>query len=204
MDPVLAAKQSEQEARLPFIAPEEFWTEHVPQGDGSFKQVEWVRWVKKGMSTPAKYVEKISRLAKNPGNPDWQVLKPYYDSWKAGQAAPVNGIPLEAWPGATPSLVKALASVNIRSIEDLAEMEDSSVQRIAIPGMREKKNQARAFLEAQKTTAGVAGELNKLRESLSARDNEIAELRALIEQHAIAVKRKPGRPKKAAENQPEA
>jgi hypothetical protein len=43
-----------------------------------------------------------------PGRSRVDVLKPYYDNWKAGQAAPVNGTPLAAWPGATPQLVKAL------------------------------------------------------------------------------------------------
>lgn len=195
MDPVQVAKQTEQEARLPFIAPEEFWEEHVPQPDGSYKTTEWVRWVKKGMQTPATTVEKVSRLSKNPENLIWQVLKPYYDNWKSGKSEPVTGTSLEAWPGATPSLVKALNSVNIRSVEDLAEMEDSSIARIALPGLRDKKRQAQAFIEAQKTTAVVSGEIASLRDKLESRDREIAELRSLIEQHAI--KRKPGRPPKA-------
>ena len=44
-----AIAKSEQEARLPFIAPEEFWVDYEPQADGAMKAIEMVRWVKKGM-----------------------------------------------------------------------------------------------------------------------------------------------------------
>lgn len=189
LDPVMAAQKSEQEARLPFIVPEEFWIDYEPQPDGTRKAVEWVRWVKKGMQTPATCVEKVSRLSKPSKTgqfvPEWIVLKSYYESWKAGEAAPVNGTPLAAWPGATPQLVKALAPANIRSIEDLAEMEDSAIQRLAIPGLREKQKQSRAFLEAQKTTALVSGEIVEVRERNTILEREVAELRGLIERFAI-------------------
>ncbi len=205
LDPVHAAQKSEQEARLPFIVPEEFYIEYDPQPDGTQKAIEWVRWVKKGMQTPATCVEKVSRLSKanKAGQvvPEWTVLKPYYDSWKAGQAAPVSGTPLEAWPGATPQLVKALTPANIRSIEDLAEMEDSAISRIAIPGLRDKQKQARAYLEAQKTTAIVSGEITALRDKNENLEREVGELKALIERFAIKKEgeeapKKRGRPPK--------
>lgn len=200
LDPVLAAQKTEQEARLPFIVPEEFWIEYEPQEDGSQKAIEWVRWVKKGMQTPATCVEKCSRLFKPNKNgqliPEAVVLKPYYDSWKAGQSAPINGTPLEAWPGATPQLVKALSPANIRSIEDLAEMEDSAISRLAIPGLRDKQKQARAYLEAQKTTAVVSGEVLKLRDRNESLEREVKELRDLIERFAIKKEQEGDAPKK--------
>ena len=207
MDAVLMAQKSEQEARLPFIVPEEFWTDYDVKDDGSRVAVDWVRWVKKGMQTPATITEKISRISKPNKNgqvvPEWTVLEPYYKSWKAGESAPTNGTPLAAWPGATPQLVKALVPANIRSIEDLAELEDSAIMRLAIPGLRDKKKQAAAFLEAQKTTALVSGEVTKLRDENEGLRRDVAELKALIEKFAIkkeeeevAVKRGPGRPRK--------
>ncbi len=209
LDPATARAVAENEGRLPFIAPEEFWTDYELQSDGTQKAVEMVRWVKKGMQTPATVVEKVSRMSKTgpqgQHSPEWTVLKPYYDNWKKGEAAPVNGTPLAAWPGATPQLVKALTPANIRSVEDLAEMEDSAIQRLAIPGLRDKQKQARAFLEAAKTTAVVSGEVVKLRDALESRDREIAELKDLIEKHVIKKeqegeepRRKPGRPRKVA------
>lgn len=210
MDPVQVAKKQEEQDRLPFIVPEEFWTEYEPQADGSMKSVEWVRWIKKGMQTPATCVEKISRISKPNKSgqivPEWIVLKPYYDNWKAGQAAPVNGTPLEAWPGATPSLVKALNTVNIRSVEDFAEMEDASIQRISIPGLRGKQTQAKSYLEALKSTAGVSAEIVKLRDENEFLRNELNEIKALIGRQEQAIQepaseipepvRKRGRPRK--------
>ncbi len=199
--------KAEQEGRLPFIAPEEFWIEYQPQSDGSQKSIEMVRWVKKGMQTPATVEEKVSRMSRTNSvgqhSLEWQVLKPYYDNWKKGEAAPVNGTPLAAWPGATPQLVKALVPANIRSVEDLAEMEDSAVQRIAIPRLREYQKNARAFLEAAKTTAVVSGEVVKLRDQNEGLQREVNELKELIERFAIKkeeeeVRRKPGRPRKVA------
>lgn len=205
MDIIGMATQEEKEGRLPFIAPEEFYHQYVPQADGSMKTVEWVRWIKKGSRNPTSVPMRWRDLERNPQDPIYLVLKPYYDGWKAGQTTPVNGTPLAAWPGATPQLVKVLEQVNIRSVEDLAEMEDSAIGRLSIPSLRDKQKQARAYIEARKNTAHIAGELNDLREKLAQRDNEIAELRGLIERHAVQTdseSREPrprGRPRKIPE-----
>ena len=182
---IAAVQKQEREERLPFIAVEEIYVDYQPQDNGTMKEVEWVRWVKKGMQTPATCIEKISRLSKNKDNPIWQVIKPTYDAWKSGQVAQIVGTPLAAWPGATPAMVKALAPCNIRSVEDLAEMEDSAIQKIAIPGLREKQKQAKAFLEAQKTTALVSSEVVKLRDENASLKRDIDELKDLIEKHVI-------------------
>lgn len=198
-DPIALAKQREETDRLPFIAVQEFRIDYVPQPDGSQKPVEWVAWVKKGAQNPAVTEEKISRLMKNPDNPIWTVIQPYYKRWKEGQSAPIEGTPLAAWPGATPSLVKALEPANIRSVDDLARMEDSALMKIGIPGLREKQKQARAYLEAQASTAGIAGEILKLREVVEQQAKLIEELRASQpeDESSDAPKRR-GRPPKAA------
>jgi hypothetical protein len=64
-------------------------------------------------------------------------------------------------------------------------MEDSAISRLAIPGLREMQKQARAYLEAQKTTAGVPGEIVELARTTKACDREVDELKALIERFAI-------------------
>jgi len=205
VDPVMEAKRREESDRLPFIVVQEFYVEYEPQPDGSQKPVEFVRWAKKGVQNPAVTVEKIARLQKFPENEIWQVIRPIYERWKAGQAAPVDGVPLAAWPGATPQLVKALEPANIRSVEDLARMEDSAIARLAIPNLRQKQKDARAYLDAMKSTAGVAAENAKLKEVVEHQAKELAELKALVTSMAAdkginlvdePEKRRPGRPRK--------
>ncbi len=200
MDAVAAAKQSEEAGRLPFIAVIEFRVEYDPQPDGSYKESEWVKWAKKGVSNPATTDENIARLKKFPDNPIWQVIKPAYERWKAGQDSPIDGTSLAAWPGATKELVKALAPANIRSVEDLAQMEDSAISKLAIHNLRQLQKNARAFLEAQKSTAQVSGEVVKLRsenEALKARVDELMQaVNSLVDKDDEPKRR--GRPPKAA------
>ena len=134
-------------------------------------------WLKKGQQNPSTIECKVVRMPKFYAL-EWQVLEPHYKRWKEGQTAPIDGTPLAAWPGATPQLVKALEPFNIRSLEDLTRMEDASVSRIAIPGLRGKIQHAKAFLEAQATTSGVSAEVAKLREENAWLRDEIAAIKA--------------------------
>ena len=181
MDAAQAAKQSEEAGRLPFIAVQEFWTDYEPQPDGSQKPFDMVRWAKKGTQNPATTEEKIARYMKHPDNLEWQVIRPYYERWKAGQTSDIEGTPLAAWPGATKELVKALTPANIRSVEDLSRMEDSAIQKISIPNLRRIQQQARAFLDAQKNTAGVSAENAKLKQVVESQAAQIEELRKAVE-----------------------
>lgn len=203
-DPVTEALRREEQDRLPFIAVQEFRTEYKTLPDGKVEPYDMVAWVKKGTQNPAVTEEKVARLQKYPDNPIWQVVRPLYERWKAGQTSPIDGTPLAAWPGATPQLVKALEPANIRSVEDLARMEDSAIMRIALPGLREKQKHARSFLEAQVATSGVASENVKLKETADAQAKRIAELEEAVQALAaqqnidIAEPRRRGRPPKEA------
>jgi len=204
-DPLTLAKQREEQDRLPFIAVQEFRTEFKEGPNGTQIPFDVVAWVKKGTQNPAVTEEKVSRLEKYPDNPIWQVIAPIYKRWKEGQDAPIDGTPLAAWPGATPQLVKALSSVNVRSVEDLARMEDSAIMKIAWPNLRDKQKQARAYLDAQISTAGVAAENAKLKEEVEFLREEMAALRAALEaepeedvQAVTEQPRRRGRPPKIA------
>lgn len=193
--------------RLPSIVPLNFWIEYEPQPDGSLKEVEFVRWSRRGTQN-ATTEEKIVRLSKNDlngnVNPIWQTLKPFYESWKSGKEAPIDGTPLAAWPGATPQLVKALEPYHIRSVQDLADLTDSTMARIFLPGVRGFRENAKAYVAAISTTAPIAGEIASLREQNASYENRINELEELVRSLAAdkgideEPKRGPGRPKKIA------
>ena len=168
MDAAELARRQEEQDRTPFIFVREFKIEYEPKPDGTFKEVEWVAWGKKGVQNPSITNEKISTLQKYPDNPIWGVIKPFYEQWKKGQEAVVDGTPLSAWSGITPELKKVLEPANIRSVEDLAKMEDSAIQRLGVPNLRRKQQEARSFLEAQRSTSGIAAENLKLKEQVEA------------------------------------
>lgn len=192
------------EDRRPAIIPLEFRVDYLPQPDGSMKEIEIVEYTRKGSqgaTTPAR----ISHLQRGGQDPVWLAIKPYYESWKAGKDAPVDGTPLGAWPGATKQLVKALENFNIRSVEDLANLTDGNMDRVPVPGIRGFRTQAKAFVEAQKTTHVVAAQLVERDKQIADQAREIVELKELVQ--TLAAKEgvkivddapKRGRPKKAA------
>lgn len=194
--------------RLPSVIPLEFWVDYEPQADGTIKEIERVEWTRKGTqnATTRETIERLSRTGPNGQDPIWLALKPFYDSWKSGREAPVDGTPLAAWPGATPQLVKALLPLHIRSVEDLANLTDGNMDRVPVPGIRGFRNQAKAFLEAQKTTHVVAAEMASRDAQIAEQNREIAELKELVTSLAASQgvdvtdepKRGPGRPRKVA------
>ncbi len=179
MDVIAAIKEKEADDRKPFIVPMDFRTEYKAGNNGEQIPEDWVSWIKKGTQNPPVIECKISRMPRY-YTAEWGVLEPYYLRWKEGQSAPVDGTALAAWPGATPQLVKAMEPYHIRSVEDLTQLEDASISKIAIPGLRNKVMQAKAFLEAQKNVAGVSAEVTKLRDDNAFLRSELEAMRANI------------------------
>ena len=164
--------------RAPAIVPLSFWKDYDPQPDGTMRENVWVEWTRKGTRN-ATTKEKIARLKKDAG-PIWQALVPYYEHWKKGQDAPIDGTPLAVWPGATQALVKALEPYHMCSVEDLAKLSDGEMARVQVPGMRAFRDNARAFIEAQQTTAVVAGQMAEKDRQIEFLTTELAEIKALL------------------------
>ena len=138
------------------IMPIEFWTEYSGEG-ADMKAADWVRWVKKGDSMRSTVAEKVSRLKKGMvGEEIWAVIKPYYERWKEGQDAPVIGMPLDAAPFATKEMVRVLAQVEIRSVEDLANAEEAALNKLPIPGIIGMRAKAKALLDTRANLAPVS------------------------------------------------
>ena len=99
-----------------------------------------------------------------------------YEHFKKGLEQSVTGTPLEMWPQMTVSMVAEFKAVNIRTVEQLAELSDSNAQKFMGSNMWRQK--AHAFLEA---AAGEA-ENNKMAAELEKRDVEIQALKTQMEQ----------------------
>lgn len=177
MDRVPSPAMPPASDRMPAIIPLRFWTEykHIP-GQTAPVEEDRVEWVKKGESGGAVTSEAIKRLAPTAtrqGAIEWSVIGPAYEAWKKGNETPLNGTPLHAWSGVSREMADALKKFNIYTIEDLADFPDHQMAKLPIPQLREWRNRAKAWREAQDT--------NGIGDKLAARDQAIEEKQGQID-----------------------
>jgi hypothetical protein len=119
-----------------------------------------------------------------PGDKDTQIHRPvregdktrFAKAWLAFQSgqSQVQGFPLSEWPKITRAQVEELKYFNIRTIEDLANVNDSQTHRFM--GIHQLRDEARRHLELLKE----AEPLNHVQAELKARDETIATMQAQI------------------------
>jgi hypothetical protein len=155
----------------PNIAVLRFWIEYedVAGKPGEPREVHMVEWVKKG-TNGATTCEKVARSFKDGAMKD--IIEPAYKSWLKGQEEPTDGTPLSAWPGVNPAQADRLKALHLRTVEDVAGMNDADMNRVGM-GALALRDKARAFVAAKKDTAPLA-------EAMAKKDAEIAELRAQL------------------------
>lgn len=70
-----------------------------------------------------------------------------YEMWKRDEEPPVMGTALAKWPGITPSQYKMLRDIRVLTVEDVAAMNEDTLNRLGMGG-RALKDRAAAWLEA--------------------------------------------------------
>jgi hypothetical protein len=158
------------------VVPMNWRTEYKPIKDkpGEFKPVIWVDLVKKGSrgeSVPHRLVD----LQRN--TQLWPHVEPYHAAWAKGQEPPVDGTPLEAWPGVTREQVEVLKHLHIRTVEDLAQTNEPALERIGM-GSRRLRERAQTYLKSKE------GGHAQIAAALGSRDEEIAELKRQLAEQA--------------------
>jgi hypothetical protein len=122
-----------------------------------------------------------------PGNRDMVVFKPatdmererfpqHYAAFLNKAAMPNQGTPLSVWPALTKAQVEEMKFFNVHTIEQLADMADAQAQKFM--GIQNLRTRARAFLEE----TGKSAAAEKLSAELAKRDEEIASLRAQMDE----------------------
>lgn len=106
-----------------------------------------------------------------------------YDAFKKGVEPDLNGTPLEEWAILNKAMVLELKSMHIRTIEDVATLPDTAVQRIGRGGyaLRER---AIAFLDQakeQELVTMLTAKDEKNSEEISVLRRQVEELSALME-----------------------
>jgi hypothetical protein len=114
-----------------------------------------------------------------------------YERFEKGMKDVVDGTPLSMWPVVNKSQVKECEFFEIRSVEQLAELSDSTCKRMGM-GYMELRSKAKAWLLAAKDSALVTRQAAE-------NDRLQGEIEALKEQIAQMAQPKRGRPAKETE-----
>lgn len=104
----------------------------------------------------------------------WACIKPHWDAWKRGHEIAINGTPLGAWAGITAEKAQVLRRYGIHSVEEVANLGESQMEKIPLPAMRALRKEAKAFLENRGASEAAARE--------AARDETISVLQAKIDE----------------------
>ena len=102
----------------------------------------------------------------------------HYKAFKEGLDAPVDGYPLTEYAALTASKVAELKYLNIRTVEELAGLNDSLISRLGMGG-REMVQKAKAFVEVSADAAQAqkyAAENERLLNEIELLKSQIAEL----------------------------
>jgi hypothetical protein len=86
-----------------------------------------------------------------------------------------------------------LAQVEIRSVEDLANAEESALNKLPIPGIIGMRAKAKALLDARANLAPVSEELAALRQKVEALEKERNEALELADEMAKEADKKRAR-----------
>jgi len=100
----------------------------------------------------------------------------HYAAFRNKAAQPNDGTPLNIWPALTKAQVEEMKFFNVHTVEQLAGMSDEQSQKFM--GVQNLRTRARAFLEE----SGKSAAAEKLSSELAKRDEEIAYLKAQMEE----------------------
>lgn len=113
-------------------------------------------------------------------------FKEAYKFWKEGLEIPENGFSILNWPILSPSQVRTFLDMGIRTVEDVAAMNEEAIRHIGMGG-RSLKQRAADWLASSENVGKASEELSALRqenehlrESLSAIRKEFEALKASL------------------------
>lgn len=101
-----------------------------------------------------------------------------FDRFQKGQKDVIEGTPLTMWPVVNKSQIKECEFFEVRSVEQLADLSDSSCKRMGM-GYMELRSKAKAWLLAAKDSSLVtrqAAENDRLQGEIEALKQQIAQL----------------------------
>lgn len=111
-----------------------------------------------------------------------------FAKWQAGQTVDDLGTSVRGWASVSPAMAENLMAAGVRTIEDVAAMNEQGMHRVGM-GARELKNKAVAWLESRE--ANKAAELiSALRADSESKDTRIASLEAQVAELVASLPKK--------------
>ena len=77
-----------------------------------------------------------------------------YKAFTEGREAPLEGTPLDMWPVMTPAKIAELRSIKVKTVEQLAGLNDNAIGRLGMGG-RELVKKATAYLDVSADAAAA-------------------------------------------------
>lgn len=127
----------------------------------------------------------------------WAQIEPAYSAWKKGHEIPIDGTPLSNWPGLNAAQAEVFRKLAIQSVEQVATLPESVMSKVQLPGIREIKAQAQAFLDAQ-GDAQIATRLADVEAENASLREQFEAAMALLKEQAETAHAKPKKVKEAA------
>jgi hypothetical protein len=115
--------------------------------------------------------------------------KQAYQAWKEGLELPLNGTPIKGWPILSPAMQENLIRLNIKTVEDLAGINDDAAKMIGM-GAINLKNKANAWLSQAKDKGPATMEIARLKQQTENQSSQIEKLTAQLEEFRQALKSK--------------
>lgn len=160
----------------------EFYMHPVRQGAASeaagrdiYKDVEYVRILYPGDNTQCHETPVTDKHRSE--------FAEVYRKWKENGQIVHEGTPLDSWPAMTPARIREMNALNIFTVEHIAGLDDSRIQRVGM-GARELKKQAEAFLAVAKDSGAAQGyalEVERLKIDNAALAEQVKVLAAKLE-----------------------
>lgn len=126
----------------------------------------------------------------------WALVKPEYEPWLKGQEPPLDGTPLKTWALISAAHCRTLMEHGVKTIEQLAKINDETMKLIPMDGRRLQQTAA-AYLSADRQAERAAVEITNIKEEMSRMRASLEASEALNRELAAGLeKRGPGRPRK--------
>jgi len=176
------------------LLPEEDKTASEREGHPVFTEVVFFRAVIPG-DRQSNFCQPATEQHKQRFPRAWAVFQ-------ARKENPIQGLPIDQWPPISRAMAMTLYTMNIQTVEMLAEVNDNHIGSLGQQG-RELREKAKAYLALAKDSAAThayAAENKALKDNQAEMQRQIADLASKLERAlAEPQKRGPGRPPKEQE-----